>query len=365
MLAELMRLQHGIAIAGSHGKTTTTSLVAKVLQIAGFDPTAVIGGKVNHIGSNARLGRGKFLVAEADESDGSFLLLSPSIAVITNIDPEHLDYWKGGLPELQARFTDFANHLPFFGLLVACVDAEHVRAILPNVKRRVITYGIEHDADFTATQIVQERFLTKFCVHHAGRELGSITMRLVGRHNVQNALAAIAVGNELGIPFTQMKEALEKFSGVHRRFSLVGEANGITVIDDYGHHPTEIKAVLDATKGAFPNRRILVLFQPHRFSRTAHLLEDFANAFHNADSVAILDIYAAGEQNTFDISANSLVSAIQSTGHKDTRYTGTSESSIDFVLANVSPNDVVITLGAGNVTLVAPKILQGLMERPA
>ncbi|MEI6791445.1 MAG: UDP-N-acetylmuramate--L-alanine ligase, partial [Myxococcaceae bacterium] len=266
MLAELMRLQQGIAVAGSHGKTTTTSLVAAILEHAELDPTVVIGGKVNHLGSNAKHGKGKFLVAEADESDGSFLLLLPNIAVVTNLDADHLDYWKGGLPELKEAFVCFLNTLPFFGLAVVCQDALSLQELLPQIKRRVVTYGITTEADYQAKDISHERFHTEFRLFKSGEDLGLVRLKLLGDHNVLNSLAAIAVADELGIALDNMKEALESFAGVQRRFTQIGEKKGVLVIDDYGHHPVEIKMVLRAAKQTFPGHRIAVLFEPHRYT---------------------------------------------------------------------------------------------------
>src|SRR3989338_9825384 len=322
MLAELMRLQQGIAVAGSHGKTTTTSLVAAILEQAGLDPTVVIGGKVNHLGSNAKHGKGKFLVAEADESDGSFLLLLPNIAVVTNIDADHLDYWKGGLPELKEAFVRFLNTLPFFGLAVACQDALSIQELLPQIKRRVVTYGINTQADYQAQSIQHERFYTEFRLFRLGQDLGLVRLKLLCEHNVLNALAALAVGDELGIKLSKMKEALENFSGVQRRFTQIGEKKGVLVIDDYGHPPVEIQMVLKAAKQTFPGHRIVVLFEPHRYTRTQDLMAEFATAFKDADFVMLSDIYAASEKPIPGVSSQALVDAIQKTGHPQATYGG-------------------------------------------
>ncbi len=363
MLAELMRLQYGIAIAGSHGKTTTTSLVATMLQHAQLDPTVIIGGKVNQLGSNAMLGQGPFLVAEADESDGSFLLLSPSIAVITNLDPEHLDYWKGGINELKSEFSNFANKLPFFGLCVACIDAEHVRAILPGINRRFVTYGIEHAADYRAFNIKHDGLYTNFSVSKHGQPVGDICLHLVGRHNVLNTLAAIAVGDELGIPFETMAEALLVFQGVQRRFTLVGHVQDITVIDDYGHHPAEIDAVLQAARVTFPNRRLAVLFQPHRYTRTFHLFDEFKSAFNAADIAILSDIYSAGETAIEGISSEKLAIACQQEGFSQVQYGGSLEDSTKTIAQLLKPGDVIITLGAGSITHSAPQLLEMIHHR--
>jgi UDP-N-acetylmuramate--alanine ligase len=358
MLGELMRLRHGIAISGSHGKTTTTSLVAALLQKANLDPTIVIGGRVNHLGSNARLGSGHFIVAEADESDGSFLLLSPSIAVVTNIDPEHLDYWTGGLEQIKENFTEFANRIPFFGLVVACVDDANVRSIMPNLKRRIATYGIEHDAKYMATNIVHDGLKTHFTVIHEGVELGRLTLPLVGRHNVLNALAAIAVGFELEVDIKTLLAGFENFTGVQRRFTLVGEAKGISVVDDYGHHPTEIKAVLDAARLTFPDRRLVVLFQPHRYSRTSYLFDDFCTAFQNCDNLIVSDIYPAGEAAIEGIDSQTLTQAIAK--HRPVHFGGNLEDATNTCMGQLQGGDVVITLGAGTVTRSAQTIFKAL-----
>lgn len=363
MLAELMKLKHGIAVAGSHGKTTTTSMVASILQHAGLDPTVVIGGKVNHMSSNAKAGKGNFLVAEADESDGSFLLLSPSLAVVTNIDPEHLDYWRGGIDEIKSAFMKFLNRLPFYGLGVVCLDSEHVRAIVPYIKRRICTYALHHPADFRASAIKQEGLYTTFNVHKHGELLGNIKLRAVGAHNVANALAATAIGDELKIPFAEIKVALEHFSGVQRRFTLVGEANGVTVIDDYGHHPTEIKAVLQGAKDAFPKRRINVVFQPHRYTRLFHLINDFATSFDNADNVIVTDIYAANETPIEGMTGSRLCQEIRKVGHKHVFDIGDVEQACKKAAHDAKPGDIVITLGAGHITSYAPKIVQWLSHQ--
>src|SRR5947209_12824991 len=294
MLAELMRLKEGVAIAGSHGKTTTTSLIATVLAHAGLDPTAVVGGKLNALGSNAKLGKGALMVVEADESDGSFLRLSPTIAVITNVDPEHLDYY-GTVDALQQAFVDFADKVPFYGLAVLCLDHPVVQHLIPRIGKRHTTYGVSPQADWRADDVRLAPFQAKFTVSHRGQAQGEVTLRMVGAHNVLNALACCAVAHELGIPFATTAEALGGFQGVQRRFTVRGEAHGITVVDDYGHHPAEIKATLAGARASFPHRRIVCAFQPHRYSRTRDLLGEFATAFNDADTVLLTEIYAAGE----------------------------------------------------------------------
>jgi UDP-N-acetylmuramate--alanine ligase len=310
------------------------------------------------LGSNARLGTGQFIVAEADESDGSFLLLSPSIAVMTNIDPEHLDYWTGGLDEIKEKFTEFANRIPFFGLVVACAEDANIRDILPHLKRRVVTYGIEHDAKFMAKDIVHDGLKTYFTLVRRGVSLGRVMLPLVGRHNVLNALAAIAVGFELGVGVPALLSGFEDFTGVQRRFTLVGEAKGISVVDDYGHHPTEIKAVLDAARLTFPGRRLVVLFQPHRYSRTQYLFDDFCTAFQNCDTLIVSDIYGAGEAPIEGVSAQKLTNAIAA--HRSVEFEGKLEDATQLCLSKLKSGDVVITLGAGSITRSSRIIIEAL-----
>lgn len=360
MLAELMRLQQGIAIAGSHGKTTTTSLVAAILEEAALDPTVVIGGKVNHLGSNAKHGKGRFMVAEADESDGSFLMLLPNIAVVTNIDSDHLDFWKGGLQEIKNAFEKFLNGLPFFGLAVACVDALSVREVLQSVKRRVVTYGLVHLADYQAKEIQHERHATQYRLFRYGEDLGLIRLNLLGDHNVQNSLAAIAVGDELGVDLESMKRTLQRFSGVQRRFTQVGEKNGILVIDDYGHHPIEISMVLKAARQTFPGRRVGVLFEPHRYTRTRDHLNEFADALMNTDYVVISDIYPASEPPIAGVDSSCLVTLIQERQHPEAYWGGSLQDATSQLIHLARSGDVLITLGAGSIAQCAPRILERL-----
>tara|TARA_Y100001954_G_scaffold236868_1_gene298802 strand:+ start:146 stop:1543 length:1398 start_codon:yes stop_codon:yes gene_type:complete len=362
MLAELMRLKQGIAVAGSHGKTTTTSLVAAILHEAQLDPTVVIGGKVNQLGSNARLGKGQYMVAEADESDGSFTHLSPVLAVVTNLDEEHLDHWTGGLPQLKAGFTEFINRLPFYGSCVLCIDEENVQDLLPDIKRRVVTYGTSRQADFQARAIAQGGLNTLFEVVKGGELLGQVSLALVGQHNVLNALAAIVIADELNVSFEVIQKALDNFSGVDRRFSMRGQVHGITVIDDYGHHPTEIKATLNAAKRAFKGQNIKVIFQPHRYSRTATCLMDFARAFHDADEVWVSPIYAAGEAPIENIDADRLVAEMRKHGHRNVQALSSLENVKDEMLPHVVPGDVVITLGAGTITKTSTDLVS-LLEQ--
>jgi UDP-N-acetylmuramate--alanine ligase len=364
MLAELMRMKYGVAVAGTHGKTTTTSLIATILNAAGFDPTVVVGGRVDALGSNAKLGRSQYFVAEADESDGSFLLLTPTIAVVTNIDLEHLDYYSG-LEQLKRTFLTFINKVPFYGLCVLCHDDEHVRALIPSVRKRVLTYGLNQPAEFFATDIVQEHFGTRFVAHHAqAGELGEIRLQLPGRHMAQNALAALAVALELGVPFPVAADSMAKFGGVRRRFQRVGEVNDILIIDDYGHHPTEIKATLAAARAGF-GRRLVVAFQPHRYTRTRDLFDMFLTAFGDVDKLLITDIYAASEPPLEGVTAKKLVDGIRALGHRDVEYV----TSNDEVLARLAdlarPGDLIMTLGAGDLNKVAAKLVERLQRGTA
>lgn len=360
MLAELMRMKHGIAIAGTHGKTTTTSMVATVLSHGGIDPTVVIGGRLDSIGSNAKLGQGEFLVAEADESDGSFLKLSPTIAVVTNVDEDHLDYYSD-LDEIRATFIDFINKVPFYGLVILCLDDENLQGMIPEVKKRLITYGLTSQADFQASEIEHQADRTSFMVHYRGEALGKLNIRMPGRHNVLNALAAVAVGMELEMPFALIAEGFQDFGGVQRRFQVKGEAQGVMVVDDYGHHPVEIKATLAAARSGW-NRRVVAVFQPHRYSRTEALFDDFVTAFYQADHVAVMDVYAAGEEPRPEVSAEKLAAGISEHGHKSCCYTGSVEATVEHLLAVLQPGDIVITLGAGNVWQVATNLLD-LLEK--
>jgi UDP-N-acetylmuramate--alanine ligase len=360
MLAELMRLKHGVAVAGSHGKTTTTSLVAAILNEGGLDPTVIIGGKVNQLGSNARVGRGDTLVAEADESDGSFLRLTPTIAVVTNLDLEHVDHYQGGLPELQQAFLGFANKVPFYGLCVLCLDDENVVALLPKLERRFVTYGRSRQADWQATDVVLDGLSSRFRVRYRGEDRGEVHLNLVGAHNVQNALAAIAVGDELGIPVPTAAAALSQFQGVQRRFTPRGEHNGVLVVDDYGHHPAEIRATLAAARAAYPHRRVMVLFQPHRYSRTAALKDDFARCFHDADLVIVAPVYAAGEKPLPGATGTAIAEAARAHGHRDARSVNSLDEGVDVLTKLVRPGDLVLTQGAGDITSCGPALLSRL-----
>jgi UDP-N-acetylmuramate--alanine ligase len=359
LLAELMRLKFGIAIAGSHGKTTTTSMVASVLNAANLDPTVVVGGRVAGMqGSNARVGKSSILVVESDESDGSFLKLAPIVAVVTNIDREHLDHYSS-LEEIRAAFANFINKIPFYGAAVICMDDPNIQQIFPDIQRRTITYGRSAQVDLQVQNIALLPNGSDFCVRRSDADLGSFHLNVPGLHNVLNATAAIGVGLEMEVGLQQIREGLAAFSGVDRRFSLRGVERGIAVIDDYGHHPTEVKATLAAARlGSY--RRILVLFQPHRFSRTKHLLDDFGTAFHGADEVYLLDIYAASEQSLEGINAQALLNKVQSFGHRSAHYVGSIQEGVDAIVRAAAPGDLIITLGAGNVSGAAEKILERL-----
>src|SRR5262245_17640872 len=350
MLAELMRVKYGVAIAGSHGKTTTTSLIATVLRAAGLDPTVVVGGKMAALGSNARLGAGDLLVAEADESDGSFLRLTPTIAVVTNIDAEHLDHY-GTHDRVKDAFVEFAARVPFYGLAVLCLDHPHVQDILPRIPRRHVTYGVSPHADYSARGVQFRGLETSFNAYRRGEPLGGFTVKMPGAHNVLNCLATIAVADELEVPLDVTKQALSTFGGVARRFSVVGTVSGVTLVDDYGHHPAEIRATIEAAQRAFPgeDHRIVVAFQPHRYTRTRDLFDDFTRAFNQADVLLVTEIYPAGEKALPGVSAERLVQAIREHGHHDARYVPNKAELPEQLERVIRAGDVVIALGAGDV----------------
>ncbi|HUA84373.1 MAG TPA: UDP-N-acetylmuramate--L-alanine ligase [Bryobacteraceae bacterium] len=361
LLAELMRQKFGVAVAGSHGKTTTTSMVAAVLSHAGLDPTIVVGGRVGTMGgANARLGKSDYLVVESDESDGSFLKLAPIIAVITNIDREHLDHYKD-IEEIRTAFVQFAGKVPFYGLAIVCIDDDNVKQILPAVNRRIVTYGTSAQADLRITHCLNGHLSSKFQVNFRGRDLGAFHLSVPGAHNALNASAAIAVGLELEIAPDAIRDALAGFSGVDRRFQIRGAERGITVIDDYGHHPTEIRATLAAAR-ACRYAHVHVLFQPHRYTRTEALMDDFARAFHQADSVHVMDIYAASEAPIEGVTAEALAARIASFGHHGAHYVGTMERGLDSVLEAAAEGDAIVTLGAGSVYQAGEKILGRLRD---
>ena len=366
MLAELMRLKYGIAIAGMHGKTTTTSMVAAVLAGGGLDPTVVVGGRVDAMGSNARLGKSQYLVAEADESDRSFLKLSPILAVVTNIDREHMDHYRD-MEDVEEAFLDFVDRVPFYGMVVLCNDDERLRSMLPRLARRATTYGLHQGSDFRIVKSEMEcgsanRHYAHFAVEYRGKSLGDFHLRVPGNHNVLNATAAIAVGIGLDIDPGRIREALEDFRGVDRRFQLKGTANGVSVIDDYGHHPTEIRATLAAARQC-GFHRIHVAFQPHRFSRTQDLLEQFGAAFEDADNVYVLDIYAANEKPIPGVSGERVAETIQKLGKKSARYIPSFAEAARELGALAESGDMVLTLGAGNVSQLGPEILEQLRAR--
>ncbi len=358
MLAELMRMKYGIAIAGTHGKTTTTSMASVVLHHAGIDPTAVIGGKLDVFGSNAKLGRGKFMVAEADESDGSFLHLSPTIAVVTNIDEDHLDYYTG-IDQIKQVFIDFINKIPFYGKAILCLEDRNIQDILPEVKKRYTTYGFSSQADFYADEIQHRQGRTSFTAYHNGEELGRVSFRMPGRHNVLNALAVIAIAHELEIPFQTIIGGFRNFGGLQRRFQLRSEVDGIMLIDDYGHHPAEIRATLAAAKSGW-NKRVVAVFQPHRYSRTSLLFAEFQTAFYDADHLIVTPVYAAGEDAIEGATGEALARGINEHGHKSVSYCDSLEEAADMVAQLVEPNDMVVTLGAGNVNQVCELVADRL-----
>jgi UDP-N-acetylmuramate--alanine ligase len=359
MLAELMRLKYSVAIAGAHGKTTTTSMVASVLAQGGLDPTVVIGGKLKGIGSNAVLGKGDFIVAEADESDGSFLKFSPAIAVVTNIDREHLDYYQG-LETIKAVFLDFIDRIPFYGLAILCLDNESIQDLIPKIKKRYTTYGMSSQADFQIRDVAYEKRHSSFSVYRQGQKLGRFTLNLPGIHNVYNATASIAVGIELDVPMDAIESALQTLEGVQRRLEIKGEVDGITVVDDYGHHPTEIKTTLQAIEECWPDNRKIIVFQPHRYTRTQALFDDFTRSFYQSDVLLVLPIYAAGEQDIAGVTGLKLCEGIKAHGHKEVFYSEGQKDAIAYLRENLKPGDVLLTLGAGDVWQVGTKILKAL-----
>ena len=368
MLAELMRVKYTVAIAGSHGKTTTTSLVATVLRAAGLDPTVVVGGKVNALGSNARLGMGDLFVAEADESDGSFLKLTPTIAVITNIDAEHLDFY-GTHEAVKDAFVQFANKIPFYGLGVLCLDHPHVQEILPRIERRHVTYGVSRQADYRAKNPRYEGLSTRFDAFRRNESLGEFVVKMPGAHNVLNALSVIAVSDELEIPLNVVRDAIESFHGVQRRFTVVGQPtftkNGKTgdvmVIDDYGHHPAEVEATLDAAQRGF-DRRVVVAFQPHRYTRTQSLFNEFLRAFNKADVLVVTEVYPAGEAPIPGANGEALTQGIRAHGHHAVTYVPDKKKVTDALLEIVEPGDLVIALGAGDINASARELVAALTK---
>jgi UDP-N-acetylmuramate--alanine ligase len=361
MLAELMRVKYGVAIAGSHGKTTTTSLIATVLGAAGFDPTVVVGGRMQALGSNARLGAGDLLVAEADESDGSFLRLTPTVAAVTNIDPEHLEHY-GSHAALKDAFVAFASKVPFYGLAVLCLDHPDVQDIIPRIRRRHVTYGLSPQADYSARALRSDGLQMRFMGYRQGRPLGEFSIQMPGAHNVQNALCAIAIADELEVPIDTIQESLASFGGVARRFTVVAEVDGITLVDDYGHHPAEIVATLTAARSAFAGR-VLVAFQPHRYTRTEQLFEDFTRAFNSCDRVLVTDVYAAGEPVIEGATGAALAQAIGEHGHHGVEYQPERAALAARLAEEARSGDVIISLGAGDINRVLGEVKSHLEAR--
>ena len=361
MLAELMRLKpHTVAVAGSHGKTTTTSMVATVLGHAQLDPTVVVGGVVGAFGSNARLGKSDLMVVEADESDRSFLMLTPTFAVVTNIDREHMDHYRD-MTDVRKCFADFVNKVPFYGASVLCLDDPHVQAVIPEIERRRVTYGLSAQADISAHGVrFNHSFGSQFTVRRGSETVGEVGLRVPGLHNVYNALAATAIGFELEVPFEVTARALGEFSGVNRRFQFKGEVAGVLVIDDYGHHPTEVRATLAAAKIGSAGRRMVVLFQPHRYTRTKDQMDEFARSFNNADVLFVTDIYPASEDPIEGVTAEALTDAIKRYGHKDAHYVGALDGAAERLRREIRAGDILITLGAGNVYRAGERLLEML-----
>jgi len=361
MLAELMRMKYGEAIAGANGKTNTKSLIENILTNAGLDPTVVIGGKLNVFGSNAKLGKGDLLIAEADESDGSFLKLSPTIAVVTNINLEHLDFYKN-LDEIKESFINFINKIPFYGLSILCHDDENIRDLIPKIEKRFITYGLSNNSNLKAINISVRGMEMSFNVIWNGKNLGKINLKLPGIHNINNALASICVGIEFDLDFKLIKEGLENFSGVERRFQIKGSGKRVLFIDDYAHHPTEIKATLEAVR-QLKEGKIHAIFQPHRYTRTKYLFSKFLTSFNHADHLILTDIYPAGEKKIKGINAEKLYQGIKDMGHKNVKYIAKKEDIPDFLSEKLKPGDMVITLGAGNIYEIGEKLLKDIKEK--
>jgi len=356
MLAELMRMKYGIAIAGTHGKTTTTSLVATVLAGGHLDPTIIVGGKLKNMGGHAKLGQSKFLVAEADESDGSFLKLSPTLAVVTTLDEEHMDYYNN-MQNMKSAFLDFLNSVPFYGTAILCLDDPNLQSLLPKIEKRTITYGLKTQADYTAREISVSELKTNFTVFYQGKKLGEISSSSLGNHNICNTLAAVAVGMELNMDFQTIADALKVFSGVQRRFEILHQSDSLIIVDDYGHHPAEIQTTLSTAKEVWPNRRLVVVFQPHRFSRTQHLMESFYSSFNDADQLFLLDIYGAGEKPIEGIHSQKMAQGIREFGHKNVDYIEKVDILVPHLQNSLQSGDVILTLGAGNIGELAHKLV--------
>jgi UDP-N-acetylmuramate--alanine ligase len=357
MLAELMRMKYGIAVAGSHGKTSTTSMIAQVLEAGGFDPTIIVGGRLNTIGATAKLGAGDFIVAEADESDRSFLFLSPFIAVLTNIDAEHLDQYRD-VEEIQQTFGNFANKVPFYCPVVLCLDDPNLQGLIPRIDRKIISYGFSAQADYFARDHEFERFTSRSTLFRRGRKLGDLRLSVPGPHNILNAMAAVAVGMDLDIPVETILKAVESYTGTGRRFELKREVADVMIVEDYAHHPTEVRATLEAAKRGWP-RRVVAVFQPHRYTRVAALQAQFATAFNQADVVVMTEIYPAGEDPLPGVTGKALFEETRRLGHRDVRFEADLKNLPGLLAEIVRPGDIVLVMGAGNV----PSIIPGLVER--
>jgi len=357
MLAELMRIKYSIAVSGAHGKTSTTSMISQILNTAGLDPTVIIGGLLQGLDTNALHGSGEFIVAEADESDGSFLKYAPAIAAVTNIDLEHLDYYKD-IDDIKDKFVRFINSIPFYGLAVLCLDNEHIQDIMPKINVRHTTYGMSAQSDLQARHVRFENGKSRFSVAKNDEDLGEILLNIGGQHNILNAMAGIAVGIELNIPFDTIKEALEKIKGVKRRLEIKGEKKGITVMDDYGHHPTEILATLTAVRESYPDKRLIVVFQPHRYTRTQGLFQEFTRSFYQSDILMVLPIYAASEEPIPGVDAQSLVEGIRSHGHKEVDFAPDFTQALSMITHKAKEGDMVLTLGAGDVYTLGEKLVE-------
>ena len=363
MLGELMRMKYAIAVAGAHGKTTSTTMMHTVLMAAGYDPTAVIGGRVNSLGlANARWGKSDYLVAEADESDGSFLTLTPTAAIVTNVDPEHLDHYVT-YDNVKKAFTDFCNRVPFYGMSALCLDNAGVKEILPNLTKRFTTFGITSQATYRARNVRPDGLTTRFVAWRHATELGEVVLPMPGAHNVLNALGVLAIADFMGMPFETYVKAIAQFEGVARRFTVRGEVGGVTVVDDFGHHPAEVKATLSGARSSFPGRRLIAAFQPHRYTRTRDQLAEFARAFHDADKVVVCDIAAAGEKPIDGVSSEAVVKLARDAGHKDITYIGKREDVAPWLDGHAKAGDLVITLGAGNIQLTCNEVIALLEKR--
>jgi UDP-N-acetylmuramate--alanine ligase len=352
-----MRIKYSIAVSGAHGKTSTTAMISHILNTAGLDPTVIIGGLLKGLDTNALHGSGEFIVAEADESDGSFLKYAPAIAAVTNIDLEHLDFYED-IEDIKDKFVQFVNSVPFYGLAVLCLDNEHIQDILPRIRVRYTTYGMSAQSDLQAGKITFKDNKSLFNVYHHEKLLGDIQLNIAGKHNISNSLAGIAVGLELDIPFKTIKKALEDMKGVKRRLELKGKKNKITVMDDYGHHPTEIVATLTAVKESYKGKRLIVVFQPHRYTRTQGLFDEFTRSFYHSDILILLPIYAASEQPIEGVNSESLCKGIQAHGHKDVSYAPDFTQALSMITHKLKQGDIVLTLGAGDIYTLGEKLVE-------